>query len=164
MFLNYSFPVPSAFAEVSTSSRAEIAVGVRIALDPDKGMITTTAQGHLVFDLDWSDPPPAWSELALVLAPEWRQCRQIFLRYRAAAEARGALVIQSALRLGQEEGFSDHFSPTRTMLGPEPEEHVAEFTLTPRLAAPATWMDLHLFFGQSPGRIALYELSLTGLR
>lgn len=161
MFLNYSLPVPAIFTPVATNSRVEIAPGMRIALDPGKGQIRATVQDHLVLDLDWSDPVPDWSELALVLAPEWRCCRQIFLRYRAAAEGP---TIQLALRMGTDEGFIDHFSTVSHAPGAEPAEHVAEFTLPPRRTALAKWMDLHLFFGRTPGRIMFHGLSLTGLR
>lgn len=161
MFLNYSLPVPATFTPLATNSSATIAPGVRIALDPDKGQIRATVQDHLVLDLDWSDPVPDWSELALTLAPEWLNCRQIVLRYRAAAEA---ITIHPALRMGTDEKFIDHFSAAPHLPGLKPAEYVAEFTLPPRRAATATWMDLHLFFGRVPGQIVFHGLSLTGLR
>lgn len=162
MFVNYKIPKRENMEEAATTGTLVVATGVRIAIDPGKGELILKANAGFELDFVPSTPAPKWFELAISLPWEqWRNCREIFLRYKASGSE---IEVQPALRLGNTNDFHDHFSKETHLVGEETTEYGAAFVVSPRLAKAATWMDLHLFFTPKEGRFGLLDLCVTGVR
>jgi|LULF01.1.fsa_nt_gb hypothetical protein len=167
-FLNQTLPDLKDIREVSTRSSEEVAPGLRIAVEPQKGEIQIATGNHIGLSLARLDDAPKWSELAVVIpSPDWRKCRSIFLSYQVSGHG---LHVRPALRTGYEEGFRDHFACDAHPITDELQCFCFEFFPSPRWFSDASWIDLHLFFtleesdeSLEVAHLELHSLSLTGV-
>ncbi len=161
MFVSYQLPQDD-FTAVTTDTNAEIAPGVRVAIDPDNGRIDAQPEGTGI-GLTFSrvSPYAEWMELAMRLPhPEWQGCGRVWLRFSGQADTE--MAVRPALRLIGADGFRDHFAPSPAQLGPDRQVFGSEFTLAPSLMAEVERVDLHLFFTPGNNRVWIGDIGLTG--
>jgi len=167
MFLNFQLNEPpaskqSCFEPVLTTTRAEPAPGIHIAIEAEKGQIETVRSQPAKLKVSNTSDDLKWVELGVLLdEPGWVGCNRIHMKLRASAATRSP--ISPALRVLYEDGFRDLFPSTKCTIANRPTDIACAYDLSPRVMNKAQNLALHIFFETRENEYELHDLALTGI-
>jgi hypothetical protein len=141
---------------------------LRLNADPDLRLTGTwgSPRGRLLEIATTITTPGRWLALHVPLGgDDWTGARWLMLAARTSAAA--AMAVRVGLRIGQVDGFADHFLPRAILAQPREADHTdllaldRDPALRAALTAPAPWRDLILFLPPGTGsHLMLHDLRL----
>jgi len=163
MLLNFELLPLDGGQEIRTRSYADVASGVHIAIDQNRGEIGILPGEELTISLTEISPETEWAEFAIDLCDaRWMECSRLVLRLEARCDGAQSL-IHPALRIYEEGRFFDCFASEKLTLAKERSSKRVVFDLSPKDFAQAKALSLFLFFECVDEKLYISNLSISGL-
>lgn len=159
--ISYRFPPSSKLCSVQTNSSSKIAPRVHVAVDKNRGQITTVGKKVFRMSLMPKETALEWSELAIALPEEnWLKCHSV--RVKLCANADETVRVHFALRMFYKDGFCDCFADSKVELSPENQFHEAVVWSNPDVIKGATHCAIHMFPDAKRYSIEINDLEIAG--